>query len=69
VVLQQVPSAIYTSTVSSLDELLHYATEVHYEVAKSGMVVANGALAARNSRSRGAGPKCSCMPTTPGSSC
>jgi len=47
VVLQQAPPAIYTSTVSSLDELLHYATEVHYEVAKSGMVVANTVLAMR----------------------
>lgn len=47
VVLQPAPPGIYTSTVSSLDELLHYATEVHYEVAKSGMVVADEALAAR----------------------
>jgi GntR family transcriptional regulator len=47
VVLKQAPPAVYTSTVSSLDELLQYATDVHYEVAKSGMVVAEGALAAR----------------------
>jgi DNA-binding GntR family transcriptional regulator len=47
VVLRQAPLPIYTSTVSSLEELFHYATEVHYEVAKSGMVVADGALAAR----------------------
>jgi DNA-binding GntR family transcriptional regulator len=47
VVVKQAPPAVYTSTVSSLDELLHYATEVHYEVAKSGMVLADGALAAR----------------------
>jgi DNA-binding GntR family transcriptional regulator len=47
VVLKPAPPAIYTSTVSSLDELLHYATEVHYEVAKSGMVVADSLLAAR----------------------
>ena len=47
VVLPQAPPGIYTSTVSSLDELLHYATEVQYEVAKSGMVVADAALASR----------------------
>lgn len=47
IVLKQSPPETYTSTVSSLDELLHYATEVHYEVAKSGMVVADGALASR----------------------
>jgi DNA-binding GntR family transcriptional regulator len=47
VVLSTAPPAIYTSTVSSLEELLHYATDVHYEVAKSGMVVAEGALADR----------------------
>lgn len=47
VVLKQSPPGTYTSTVSSLDELLHYATEVHYEVAKSGMVVADSALASR----------------------
>jgi DNA-binding GntR family transcriptional regulator len=47
VVLSQAPPAIYTSTVSSLDELLHYATDVNYEVAKSGMVVADAALASR----------------------
>src|SRR6185437_14552740 len=41
------PPAIYTSTVSSLDELLHYATDVNYEVAKSGMVVADAVLASR----------------------
>ena len=47
IVLQQVQPSIYTTTVSSLEELLHYASEVHYEVAKSGMVVADAALAGR----------------------
>lgn len=47
VVLEQAPPGVYTSMVSSLDELLHYATEVHYEVAKSGMVVADATLASR----------------------
>jgi GntR family transcriptional regulator len=47
VVLKPAPPGIYTSTVSSLDELLHYATDVHYEVAKSGMVIADHPLASR----------------------
>jgi DNA-binding GntR family transcriptional regulator len=37
----------YSSSVSSLEELLQYATEVRYEVAKSGMVVADTRLANR----------------------
>ncbi len=47
VVLMQAPPKVYTTTVSSLDELLQYATEVDYEVAKSGMVVADAELAAK----------------------
>lgn len=46
-VLRLSPAVRYASSVSSLEELLQYATEVRYEVAKSGMVIANEALAAR----------------------
>jgi GntR family transcriptional regulator len=37
----------YTSSISSLEELLQYATEIRYEVAKSGMIVADRRLSAR----------------------
>jgi GntR family transcriptional regulator len=47
VVLTQSPASVYTTSVSSLDELLHYVADVNYEVAKSGMVVADKALAER----------------------
>ena len=47
VVIKQAPVSVYTTTVSSLEELLHYVTEVDYEVAKSGMVVADAMLAER----------------------
>lgn len=38
---------LYTSSISSVEELLQYATETRYEVDKSGMVVADAALAER----------------------
>ena len=38
---------LYTSSVASVEELLQYATEARYEVDKSGMVVADAALAER----------------------
>ncbi|WP_187830409.1 GntR family transcriptional regulator [Siccirubricoccus phaeus] len=38
---------LYTSSVSSVEELLQYATEARYEVDKSGLVVADALLAAR----------------------
>ena len=47
VVLRRSPAAAYTCSISSLDELLHYATEVRYEVSRSGMVVADQTLSAR----------------------
>ena len=47
VVLTQSPASVYTTSVSSLDELLQYVTEVNYEVAKSGIVAADKALAER----------------------
>jgi GntR family transcriptional regulator len=46
-VLRQSPPFLYTSSISSLEELLQYATEVRYAVAKSGIVVADGELAKR----------------------
>jgi len=47
VVRRGAPSPLYTSAVASVEELLQYATEARYEVDKSGMVVADGALAER----------------------
>jgi DNA-binding GntR family transcriptional regulator len=47
IVVRQSRQLSYTSSVSSLEELLQYATEVRYEVAKSGMVVADTQLAHR----------------------
>jgi GntR family transcriptional regulator len=46
-VLRRSPPLVYTSSISSLEELLQYATEVRYEVAKSGIIVADSDLAAR----------------------
>ncbi|MGF7162596.1 DNA-binding GntR family transcriptional regulator [Rhodoligotrophos appendicifer] len=46
-VLRRSPPLTYTSSISSLEELLQYATEVRYEVAKSGIVVADNDLANR----------------------
>ncbi len=46
-VLRRSPPLVYTSSISSLEELLQYATEVRYEVAKSGIVIADAELAAR----------------------
>lgn len=46
-VLRRSPPLVYTSSISSLEELLQYATEVRYEVAKSGIVTADEALADR----------------------
>lgn len=46
-VLRQSSPLFYTSSVSTLEELLQYATEVRYAVAKSGIVVADSDLAAR----------------------
>ena len=44
-VIRRSPPLVYTSSISSLEELLQYATEVRYEVAKSGIVVADAGLA------------------------
>jgi DNA-binding GntR family transcriptional regulator len=46
-VLRRSQPVRYTSSVSSLEELLQYATEIRYEVAKSGMIVADRQLSAR----------------------
>lgn len=46
-VVRRSPQMIYTSSISSLEELLQYATEVRYEVAKSGIIVADSELAER----------------------
>ena len=47
IVLRQSQPTLYTSSVSSLEELLQYATEIRYEVAKSGMIVVDGRLSNR----------------------
>jgi GntR family transcriptional regulator len=46
-VMRRVARPLYTYAVSSLEELLQYATEARYEVDKSGVVVADQALADR----------------------
>jgi len=46
-VVRRSPPLMYTSSISSLEELLQYATEVRYEVAKSGILIADADLAAR----------------------
>jgi GntR family transcriptional regulator len=47
VVRRAAPPPLYTSSISSLEELLQYATEARYAVEKSGIVVADAALAER----------------------
>lgn len=46
-VVRRIAPPLYTSSVSSVEELLQYATEARYEVDKSGLVVADAALAER----------------------
>jgi DNA-binding GntR family transcriptional regulator len=47
VVRRAAAAPLYTSCISSVEELLQYATEARYEVDKSGIVVADAALADR----------------------
>lgn len=46
-VLRRAADALYSYSVSSIEELLHYATEARYAVDKSNIVVADRALARR----------------------
>lgn len=46
-VVRQTPRALYTYSISSIEELQQYATEARYEVDKSDIVVADHALAER----------------------
>lgn len=46
-VIRRGSQPLYVQSVSSVEELLQYATEARYEVDKSGMVVADAALARR----------------------
>lgn len=46
-VVRQASRSIYTYSVNSIEELLQYAAHVRYEVDKSGIVVADPALAGR----------------------
>ena len=46
-VVRRAARPLYTYSVSSIEELLQYATEARYEVDKSGIVVADQALADR----------------------
>jgi GntR family transcriptional regulator len=46
-VMRRVARPLYTYSVSSIEELLQYASEARYEVDKSGVVVADQALADR----------------------
>ena len=52
-VMRRVARPLYTYAVSSLEELLQYASEARYEVDKSGVVVADQALANRLGREVG----------------
>jgi len=47
IVVRRSQQLSYTTSVSSIEELLQYATEVRYEVANSGMVVTDARLANR----------------------
>lgn len=46
-VLRRAAQSLYTYSISSIEELLQYAAEARYEVGKSGIVVADRALASR----------------------
>ncbi|MCZ0732990.1 GntR family transcriptional regulator [Phreatobacter sp. AB_2022a] len=46
-VVNRASRPLYTYSVTSIEELLQYAEQVRYEVDKSGIVVADAALAAR----------------------
>lgn len=46
-VVRRSTSPLYTSSISSVEELLQYATEARYEVDRSGIVVADATLAER----------------------
>lgn len=46
-VARRAAPALYTSSVTSVEELLQYATDARYDVGKSGIIVADAALAAR----------------------
>jgi DNA-binding GntR family transcriptional regulator len=43
--LRRVARSLYTYTVSSVEELLQYASEARYQVDKSSVIAADGALA------------------------
>lgn len=46
-VIRREASSLYTYSVTSIEELLQYATRVRYQVERSGLVLANAALAER----------------------
>lgn len=46
-VLRRAAQSLYTYSISSIEELLQYATEARYQVDKSGIIVADRALANR----------------------
>jgi GntR family transcriptional regulator len=46
-VLRRAAQPLYTYSISSIEELLQYATEARYQVDKSGIIVADRALANR----------------------
>jgi GntR family transcriptional regulator len=46
-VIRRDAGSLYTYSVASIEELLQYATRVRYQVARSGVVVAQAALAER----------------------
>lgn len=52
-VVRQAARSVYTYSVNSIEELLQYAAHVRYEVDKSGIVVADAALADRLGCRRG----------------